>query len=77
MNDKTFQLTQNTTSTPIRVYYSENENPQILIKLQEEFAKQADMIAKLDNKISTLENKKPVNYYNPCKKKLEIEENTI
>ena len=51
-NDKTFQLTQNTTSTPIRISYSENENSKILIKIQEELAKQADMLAKLDNKFS-------------------------
>ena len=51
-NDKTFQHTQNTTSTPIRMSYSENENSKILIKIQEELAKQADMLAKLDNKFS-------------------------
>ena len=61
MNDKTFQLTQNTTSTPIRISYSENENSKILIKIQEELAKQADMLAKLENKFS-------MGHYNVCKK---------
>ena len=65
MNNKTFPITQKTTSTSsIRTSYSENENIKILINIQEELAKQADMLAKLDNKINTLENKRPMN----CKK---------
>ena len=35
MNDKTFQLTQHTTSKPNRISYSENENSKIPIKIQQ------------------------------------------
>ena len=68
MNDKTFQLTQNTTSKPNRISYSENENSKIPIKIQEEFAKLADMLAKMDNKINALENKISEKCYNVHKK---------
>ena len=46
MNDKTFQLRQNT--TPNRISFSENENVKLLINIQEELAKQGDMLAKHD-----------------------------
>ena len=46
MNDKTFQLEQNSTSIPNRISYSENENS----KIQEE-------LRILHNKINVLENK--------------------
>ena len=35
MNDKTFQLTHNTTSKPNRISYSENKNSKIPIKIQQ------------------------------------------
>ena len=69
MKDKTFQMRQNTTSTPCRrISYSENENSEILIKIQEELGKVADMVAKHDQKINTLENKRHLDFYNLRKK---------
>ena len=57
MNDKTFQLTQKTTSTSQMISYSENENS----KIQEE-------LAKLHNRINILENKMHEDYHNLHKK---------
>ena len=52
MNNKSFHLTQNTTSKPNRMSFSENENIKLLIDIQKELAKQGDMLAKHDNIIT-------------------------
>ena len=53
MNNKTFPITQKTTSTSsIRTSYSENENIKILINIQEELAKQGDVLANLGNMLA-------------------------
>ena len=63
-NDNILQLTQNSSSTPY-----ENENSKFIIKMQEELAKQAEMLTKLANKISTLENQKAnMDHFFPRKK---------
>ena len=53
INDRTFQVTQIITSKPSSISYSENENIKfILINIQEELAKQGDMLAKHDTIIT-------------------------
>ena len=49
INDSTFQLKKNITSKPSRFSYSENENTKLLINIQEELAKQGDVLANLGN----------------------------
>ena len=52
INDSTFQLKKNITSKPSRVSNSENENTKLLINIQEELARQGDVLAKHDIIIS-------------------------
>ena len=53
INDSTFQLRQSIASKPSRISYSENENLKVLlINIQEELAKQGDMLAKHDTIIT-------------------------
>ena len=63
IRDKEFQLRQNMISTPYRISYSENQNYEILKKIQEELGKVADMVAKHDNKFNMLENKMHLDFY--------------
>ena len=52
INDSTFQLKKNITSKPTRFSYSENENTKLLINIQEELAKQGDVLANLGNMLA-------------------------
>ena len=52
INDSTFQLKKNITSKPSRFSYSENENTKLLINIQEELAKQGDVLANLGNMLA-------------------------
>ena len=52
INDSTFQLKKNITSKPSRFFYSENENTKLLINIQEELAKQGDVLANLGNMLA-------------------------
>ena len=52
INDTTFQLKKNITSKPSRFSYSENENTKLLINIQEELAKQGDVLANLGNMLA-------------------------
>ena len=56
MNEKIFEITKNTKTTPKEISYSETEKIKLLINLQKELAKQGHMLAKHDNMITTLKN---------------------
>ena len=56
-NDSTLQLKRNITSKPSRVSNSENENTKLLINIQEELARQGDVLAKHDIIISNYQKK--------------------
>ena len=80
INDKFFQNIHNTPSTSNGIFYLENENTKLLINIQEELAKQGDVLANLGNMLARQGNMLAMhdiiisNYHKKPKKKLGHEE---